>query len=132
MADHEHHGHEHQTMTMGTARASATPRPQEARQRPREDSSTSPRSTPAPASTSPTSWPSSMSTRSPTAYGQIIHRTPMPNVGDELHHFGWNACSSLPRRTSMKREHLIVPGFRSSRIHIVDVAPTRASPRSPR
>src|SRR3989442_976339 len=27
-------------------------------------------------------------------YSQVIHRTPMPHVGDELHHFGWNACSS--------------------------------------
>ena len=27
-------------------------------------------------------------------YSQVIHRLPMPNVGDELHHFGWNACSS--------------------------------------
>ncbi len=26
--------------------------------------------------------------------GRIIHETPMPNVGDELHHFGWNRCSS--------------------------------------
>src|SRR5690606_12235949 len=30
---------------------------------------------------------------SPT-YSQVIHRTYMPNVGDELHHSGWNACSS--------------------------------------
>ena len=30
---------------------------------------------------------------SPT-YSQVIARTPMPHVGDELHHFGWNACSS--------------------------------------
>src|SRR5579871_3667137 len=22
-------------------------------------------------------------------YGQITHRLPMPNVGDELHHYGW-------------------------------------------
>ena len=30
--------------------------------------------------------------------GRIVHETPMPNVGDELHHFGWNRCSSrLPR-----------------------------------
>ena len=28
-------------------------------------------------------------------YSQIIGSTAMPNVGDELHHFGWNACSSL-------------------------------------
>src|SRR6202008_5019036 len=27
-------------------------------------------------------------------YGQIISTVPMPNTGDELHHFGWNACSS--------------------------------------
>ena len=30
---------------------------------------------------------------SPT-YSKVINRTPMPQVGDELHHFGWNACSS--------------------------------------
>jgi selenium-binding protein 1 len=30
---------------------------------------------------------------SPT-YSQVIHRTPMLYPGDELHHFGWNACSS--------------------------------------
>ena len=27
-------------------------------------------------------------------HGQIVHETPMPYVGDELHHFGWNRCSS--------------------------------------
>jgi len=30
--------------------------------------------------------------------GTIVHETPMPNVGDELHHYGWNRCSfRLPR-----------------------------------
>ena len=24
---------------------------------------------------------------------QVVGRVEMPNVGDELHHFGWNACS---------------------------------------
>ena len=24
---------------------------------------------------------------------QVIHRLPMPYVGDELHHSGWNSCS---------------------------------------
>ena len=37
----------------------------------------------------------------------------MPNVGDELHHFGWNRCSSACHGPD--RSHLIVPGFRSSR-----------------
>ncbi len=27
-------------------------------------------------------------------YGTIVGRTEMPNAGDELHHFGWNACSA--------------------------------------
>src|SRR5690348_14843517 len=27
-------------------------------------------------------------------YSRIIGTVEMPNAGDELHHFGWNACSS--------------------------------------
>ncbi len=61
------------------------------------------------------------------ADGHIVHETPMPNVGDELHHFGWNRCSSACHGPD--RSHLIVPGFRSSRIHIVNVAD---DPRRPR
>jgi selenium-binding protein 1 len=52
--------------------------------------------------------------------GRMIHETPMPNVGDELHHFGWNRCSSACHGPD--RSHLIVPGFRSSRIHFINVA----------
>ena len=48
--------------------------------------------------------------------GRVVHETPMPNVGDELHHFGWNRCSSACHGPD--RSHLIVPGFRSSRIHV--------------
>jgi selenium-binding protein 1 len=59
--------------------------------------------------------------------GEIVHETPMPNVGDELHHFGWNRCSSACHGPD--RSHLIVPGFRSSRIHILNVAD---DPRKPR
>jgi methanethiol oxidase len=29
-----------------------------------------------------------------STYSQVVHRTTMPNLGDELHLFGWNACSS--------------------------------------
>jgi methanethiol oxidase len=52
--------------------------------------------------------------------GRIVHETPMPNVGDELHHYGWNRCSSACHGPD--RSHLVVPGFRSSRVHIVNVA----------
>ena len=62
--------------------------------------------------------------------GRIVHELPMPNVGDELHHFGWNRCSSACHGPD--RSHLIVPGFRSSRIHIVNVADDPRRPRSRR
>ena len=66
-------------------------------------------------------------------YGRIVGRVDMPNVGDELHHFGWNACSSClcpySPHPHMLRRYLIVPGMRSSRIHIVD---TKPDPRRPK
>ena len=37
------------------------------------------------------------------SYGQVIHRLPMPNIGDELHHSGWNACSSCHCDSSKER-----------------------------
>lgn len=62
---------------------------------------------------------------SPT-YSEVIHRLPMPNIGDELHHFGWNACSSCHDDESKSRRFLVVPGQRSSRIHIIDTSDARA------
>src|SRR6266540_142032 len=60
-------------------------------------------------------------------YGRVVHETPMPNTGDELHHYGWNRCSSACHGPD--RSHLIVPGMRSSRIHMLNVAD---DPRQPR
>jgi selenium-binding protein 1 len=67
------------------------------------------------------------------SYGEIVGQTDMPNAGDELHHFGWNACSSClcpnaPHPHS-ERRYLVVPGLRSSRLHILDVKP---DPRKPK
>ncbi len=56
-------------------------------------------------------------------YSQVIHRLAMPNVGDELHHFGWNACASCHGQRA--RRYLIVPGLASGRIHILDTADPR-------
>ncbi len=53
-------------------------------------------------------------------YGQVVHRLPMPLAGDELHHFGWNACSSCHGDPHHMRRFLVIPGIASSRIHIVD------------
>ncbi|MGI9406674.1 MAG: selenium-binding protein SBP56-related protein, partial [Hyphomicrobiaceae bacterium] len=62
-------------------------------------------------------------------YGKVIHRCEMPNIGDELHHIGWNACSSCHGDPSKERKYLIVPGVRSSRIHILD---TFTNPKKPK
>lgn len=64
-------------------------------------------------------------------YSKIVHKVELPYTNDELHHFGWNACSSAlcPNgRPNVERRFLIVPGLRSSRIYIID---TKLSPREP-
>ena len=58
-----------------------------------------------------------------------------PNDDNELHRFGWNACSSCLCPSSphphMQRRYLVVPGMASSRIHILDTAPgPQAAPDS--
>ena len=68
-----------------------------------------------------------------STYGQWINQVDMPGAGDELHHFGWNACSSClcpaAPHAHMERRYLIVPGLRSSRINILDTKPDPKSPR---
>jgi selenium-binding protein 1 len=69
---------------------------------------------------------------SPT-YGWLVGRLDFPNGGNELHHFGWNACSShlcaYAPNPHMERRYLVLPGTHSSRIHVVDTA---HNPRAPR
>ena len=66
------------------------------------------------------------------SYGKIVGQVDMPNVGDELHHFGWNACSSAlcpyAPHPHVERRYLIVPGLRSSRIHVIDTKPDPKKP----
>ena len=66
-------------------------------------------------------------------YGRQLSQVDMPNPGDELHHFGWNACSSClcpwAPHPHMERRFLIVAGLRSSRIHILDTKPDPSKPR---
>jgi selenium-binding protein 1 len=67
------------------------------------------------------------------SYGRQVSQVDMPTPGDELHHFGWNACSSClcpySPHPHMERRYLVVPGLRSSRIHVLD---TKPDPRWPR
>jgi selenium-binding protein 1 len=68
-----------------------------------------------------------------STYGQMVGRLDFPNGGNELHHFGWNACSSHlcghAAHPHTERRYLVVPGTHSSRIHVVD---TRPDPRNPK
>ncbi|MBY8846756.1 selenium-binding family protein [Streptomyces sp. SP2-10] len=66
------------------------------------------------------------------AYGRVIAHAEVPGVGNELHHFGWNACSSALAHAGhhhAARRYLIVPGLRSSRLHVFDTVPDPARPR---
>jgi selenium-binding protein 1 len=69
---------------------------------------------------------------SPT-YGSLVGKADMSSPGDELHHFGWNACSSClapyAPHAHVERRYLLVPGIKSSRITVLD---TKPDPRSPR
>ncbi|MFC6935354.1 selenium-binding protein SBP56-related protein [Actinomadura yumaensis] len=66
------------------------------------------------------------------SYGDVVGWTELPNLGDELHHFGWNACSSAlcpyAPHPHVERRYLIVPGLRSSRIYVFD---TKDDPTAP-
>ena len=41
----------------------------------------------------------------------------MPYNGDELHHSGWNACSSCHSDSAKSRSRLILPTINSSRVY---------------
>jgi selenium-binding protein 1 len=66
------------------------------------------------------------------SYSRLVGQVDLPDGGNELHHFGWNACSShlcpYAPNAHVERRYLIVPGTGSSRIHIID---TKPDPRRP-
>jgi selenium-binding protein 1 len=67
------------------------------------------------------------------SYGRLVGKADMPTPGDEVHHFGWNACSSClcpyAPHPHVERRYLLVPGINSSRITILD---TKPDPRNPK
>ena len=68
-----------------------------------------------------------------SGYGRLVEQVELPQGGNELHHFGWNACSShlcpYAPNGHVERRYLVVPGTHSSRIHVLD---TKPDPRRPR
>lgn len=67
-----------------------------------------------------------------STYSREVGELVLPRTGDELHHFGWNACSAAlcpnAPRPHTERRYLVVPGIRSSRIYIVDTKPDASHP----
>lgn len=68
-----------------------------------------------------------------STYCQVIHRTFTNNPGDELHHSGWNTCSScyeLESNTKCipKRDKLVLPCLNSDNIYIVDTGKDERKP----
>jgi methanethiol oxidase len=66
----------------------------------------------------------------------VVGWSELPTAGNELHHFGWNACSSAlchqghgDHGQPLERRYLVVPGIRSSRIYVLD---TKDDPRQPK
>src|SRR6266566_6356508 len=49
------------------------------------------------------------------SYGKIVGQLDLPSIGDELHHFGWNACSTAlcphAPHPHLERRYLIVPEY---------------------
>jgi selenium-binding protein 1 len=69
---------------------------------------------------------------SSSTFGSIVHTVEMAAPGDELHHFGWNACSAAlcpsSPRPHVERRYLVVPGLRSSRMVVLDTKPDPLAP----
>jgi methanethiol oxidase len=70
---------------------------------------------------------------SSSGHGRLVGQTDFPRGDNELHHFGWNACSAClcPQapHPHMERRYLIVPGIGSSRIYILDTKPDSRQPK---
>src|SRR5690606_16995521 len=68
-----------------------------------------------------------------STYGQQVGVVEMIQPGDELHHFGWNACSSMlcpnAPHPHVERRYLLAPGLASSRLYVLDTKPDPTRPR---
>ncbi|XP_034936758.1 methanethiol oxidase isoform X2 [Chelonus insularis] len=56
-----------------------------------------------------------------STFCQIIHKLKMPYANDELHHAGWNICSSC-HNSDIKRNTLVLPCLMSDRVYFIDVS----------
>src|ERR1700692_3339514 len=70
-----------------------------------------------------------------STYSGVVGWAELPTAGNELHHFGWSACSSAlchdgpgghhagDHGEPLERRYLLVPGIRSSNTFVLDTKP---------
>jgi methanethiol oxidase len=67
-----------------------------------------------------------------STYQQVVGRVEL-GMGDEVHHFGWNACSAslcpYAPHPHIERRYLLVPGLKSSNIYVIDTKPDPKRPK---
>lgn len=67
-----------------------------------------------------------------STYSQVIHRTYTKVTQNELHHSGWNTCSSCfdvaDNGAIPKRDKLICPALNSNRIYVFDMSQDERKP----
>ncbi|CAK1586312.1 unnamed protein product [Parnassius mnemosyne] len=64
-----------------------------------------------------------------STYCQVIHRTYTGSIGNEIHHSGWNVCSSCHGNVSLKRDFLLLPALHTSNIFVIDVGRNPKKPQ---
>jgi selenium-binding protein 1 len=68
-----------------------------------------------------------------STYSRVVGVVEMPYTGGELHHFGWNACSSMlcpnAPHPHVERRYLVIPDIRTSHITILDTKPDPTQPK---
>lgn len=70
-----------------------------------------------------------------SSYSQVIYRTYTKKKGNELHHSGWNTCSScfevinsMTQKKLPKRDKLVCPSLNSNRIYVFDMSENEREP----
>ncbi|XP_045103873.1 selenium-binding protein 2-like isoform X6 [Portunus trituberculatus] len=59
------------------------------------------------------------------SYCKVVHRLYLPYLDDEIHHTGWNTCSSCYDDPTKIRNRLVMPALGSSRVYIIDISSER-------
>ena len=64
-----------------------------------------------------------------SSYSQVISRAFIPcSEEDEIHHSGWNSCSSCHDDPTQKRNYLILPSLTSAKVFVFDVGTDPLNP----